>query len=162
MIYIARTKNADSRTADETLSYENLKKDTMIHRKDVQAGMNYFSKILEQRGEQHDFTKMIFFDEFAKNVLEEHTNEEFINSHWYQNHVYEERHHLNANCPLDVNLFDVLEMIVDCVMAGKGRAGHVTPGYLQLKDPSILERAYWNTVKLLDDEVIFIEEEHEQ
>ena len=62
-------------------------------------------------------------------------------------------------CLLDVNLIDVLEMIVDCVMSGKGRSGHETPQYLKLRDPTVLERAYWNTVKLLDDEVVIEREE---
>ena len=44
-------------------------------------------------------------------------------------------------------------MIADCVMAGKGRFGRVTPEYLNLSDPSILIRAYFNTVKMLDDVV---------
>ena len=52
-----------------------------------------------------------------------------------------------------------LVFFVDCVMAGKGRSGHVTPQYLKLRDPTVLERAYWNTVKLLDDEVVIEREE---
>lgn len=159
MISIKRTRNADSRTADEKLSYDMLKQDTMEHINDVHQGMCFISDLISIRGMTHDFTKENYFDEFAENVLTPHTNDEFINNDWYQKHIFEERHHLNANCPLDVNLIDVLEMIVDCVMAGKGRSGHVTPQYLILKDPGILERAYWNTVKLLDDEVVICDDE---
>jgi len=158
-IKIRRTKNADSRTADENLGYEALLEDTQEHLRDVQSGMILLSDMVKQAGYDHDYTKMAYFDEFAENVLSEHTNEEFISADWYQKHIFEERHHLNANCPLDVNLIDVMEMIVDCVMAGKGRSGHVTPSYLILKDPSILERAYWNTVKLVDEHVILEEDE---
>ena len=159
MITIRRTKNADSRTADENLSYETLKDDTIEHIDDVEKGLDLISDYIHRRGLQHDYTKIRYFDEYAENVLSKHTNEEFINSEWYQKHIFEERHHLNANCPLDVNLIDVIEMIVDCVMAGKGRTGYVTPSYLMLKDPTLLERAYWNTVKLLDENVIVEEDE---
>lgn len=157
MITIRRTRNADSRTADENLNHETLKHDTQEHIRDVQKGMILISDMIKKAGYDHDFTKTGYFDEYAENVLSPHTNEEFINAEWYQKHIFEERHHLNANCPLDVNLIDVLEMIVDCVMAGKGRSGHVTPYYLKLKDPTILERAYWNTVKMLD-ELVEVEE----
>lgn len=159
MITIRRTKNADSRTADENLSYETLKDDTVQHIHDVEKGMEFISGSLQRRGNLHDYTKIIHFDEYAENVLSRHTNEEFTNKEWYQKHIFKERHHLNANCPLDVNLIDVIEMIVDCVMAGKGRTGHITPEYLKLKDPNLLERAYWNTVKLLDENVIVEEDE---
>ena len=95
--------------------------------------------------------KYPIFDQYAEDVLSEHTDEDFKKRPWYQKHIYEERHHLNADCPLDVTLIDVFEMIADCVMAGKGRFGRVTPEYLNLSDPSILIRAYFNTVKMLDD-----------
>ncbi|WP_405296395.1 hypothetical protein [Methanobrevibacter sp.] len=148
---IKNTQNADSRTANDELTKETLHEATVIHRADVQQLMGIVGEMIIERGDDHDFTKIIYFDEFAEEVLKPHTNDEFINAHWYQTHIFEERHHLNANCPLDVNLIDVLELICDCIVAGKGRAGRVTPAYLKLKDPTILERAYWNTVKMLDD-----------
>lgn len=160
-ITIRRTRNADSRTADEKLNKETLKEDTVEHIRNVEDGMSFLAEELEIRGCDHDYTKLQYFDEFAENVLKGHTNEEFINANWYQTHIFEERHHLNANCPLDVNLIDVLEMIVDCVMAGKGRSGHVTPQYLKLQDPAILERAYWNTVRMMDRAVIIEDSEKE-
>ena len=150
-IIIKNTQNADSRTANSELSKTTLLESTEIHRNDVKRLMDCMSEIIVKKGENHDWTKIEYFDEFADEVLKPHTDDEFKNAHWYQNHIFEERHHLNANCPVDVNLFDCLELIADCIVAGKGRAGRLTPAYLKLKDPSILERAYWNTVKLLDD-----------
>lgn len=150
-IIIKNTQNADSRTANSELSKTTLLESTKIHRNDVERLMDYMSEIIAKKGENHDWTKIKYFDEFADEVLKPHTDDEFKNAHWYQNHITEERHHLNANCPVDVNLFDVLEMIADCTVAGKGRAGKMTPAYLKLQDPFILERAYWNTVKILDD-----------
>ena len=52
--------------------------------------------------------------------------------------------------PEDVNLIDVLEMIVDCVMAGMGRTGTVYP--LEIKS-EVLMSAFVNTVELLKNEV---------
>ena len=150
-IIIKNTQNADSRTANEQLTKDTLLKATETHIHDVQRIMELVGTMIIERGNKHDFTKMKYFDEFADEVLKPHTNEEFINTNWYQTHIFEERHHLNANCPLDVNLIDVLELICDCIMAGKGRVSRTTPAYLKLKDPTILERAYWNTVKMLDD-----------
>ena len=150
-IIIKKTNNADSRTADSQLTKETLREATETHRSDVKRLMEHVGAVIIERAYNHDHTKIRYFDEFSDEVLKPHTNEEFINTHWYQNHILEERHHLNANCPIDVNLFDVLELICDCIMAGKGRAGRTTPAYLKLQDPLILERAYWNTVKMLDD-----------
>lgn len=73
---------------------------------------------------------------------------DFASGKWYQNHVNTERHHLLSRCPEDVNLLDVIEMIVDCVCAGKTRSGEI--GGLEIT-PDILETAMKNTVKLVDD-----------
>ena len=151
VIRIKNTQNADSRTADDKLSKETLCNATNLHSLDVNEIMQVVAEMITYRGIYHDHTKTKYFDEFAEEVLKPHTDDEFKNSEWYQKHIFEERHHLNANCPVDVNLIDVLEMICDCIAAGKGRSGRTTPAFLKLKDSSILERAYWNTVKLLDD-----------
>lgn len=150
-IIIKNTQNADSRTATTTITKERLLNDTETHRYEVETLMKFVAKLIAERGFDHDFTKIKYFDEFSDEVLKPHTDAEFKNANWYQTHIFEERHHLNANCPLDVNLIDVIEMICDCVAAGKGRSGRVTPLFLKLQDSGILERAYWNTVKLLDD-----------
>lgn len=150
-IIIKNTEYADSRTAPEDITKEKLYDATEEHIKDVQKGMDFFAGKLHEAGLKHDFTKISYFDEYAEDVLSEHTDDEFKKRPWYQRHIYAERHHLNADCPLDVTLIDVFEMISDCVMAGKGRFGRVTPEYLNLSDPSILIRAYYNTVKMLDD-----------
>ena len=152
-IIIKNTQYADSRTAPDDLTKDKLYDDTEEHLKDVQKGMDFFAEKLHEAGLKHDWTKISYFDQYAEDVLSEHTDEDFKKRPWSQKHIYEERHHLNADCPLDVTLIDVFEMIADCVMAGKGRFGRVTPEYLNLSDPSILIRAYFNTVKLLDDVV---------
>lgn len=158
-IIIKNTKYADSRTADEEITKEKLYEATAEHLKDVERGMDFISKLIHEAGLKHDYTKMDAFDQYAEDVLRALPEEEFIKQDWNQRHIFEERHHLNSNVPLDVNLVDVIEMIVDCVMAGRGRAGHLTHKYLKLQDPTVLERAYWNTVKLLDDVVVVSDSE---
>ena len=76
---------------------------------------------------------------------------------WYKKHVEKERHHLFSKCPDDVDLLDVIEMIVDCVCAGKTRSGEVRP--LEISD-DILKRAVENTVKLVDKITIVKEKEN--
>lgn len=66
---------------------------------------------------------------------------------WYQEHVKQERHHLNDRCPADVNLIDVIEMICDCVTAGLARSGSVRD--ILIPD-DILTKAVRNTQKMLE------------
>jgi hypothetical protein len=63
------------------------------------------------------------------------------------------RHHLlqDDGIPSNVNLVDVLDMIVDCVMAGMGRTGTVYP--LGIK-PEVLMSAFQNTVELLKSQIV--------
>ncbi len=57
-----------------------------------------------------------------------------------------ERHHLDDRVPDDVNLLDVIEMVVDCVVAGMARTGEVYP--IELSN-DILQKALNNTKELL-------------
>lgn len=73
---------------------------------------------------------------------------DFVSGEWYQLHINTERHHLLSRCPDDVNLLDVIEMIVDCVCAGKTRSGKVRD--LEISQ-EILNKALKNTVKMVDE-----------
>lgn len=57
-----------------------------------------------------------------------------------------------------MNLVDVLDMIVDCVMAGMGRTGTVYP--LEIK-PEVLMQAFQNTVELLKSNVLVLDDDCE-
>lgn len=152
-ITIKNTCNADGRTATN-MNSETLLESTEEHWGDVQEGMDYIAELIHERGLKHDYTKVgEYFHLFNDTVMRGLSNEEFKQSEWYQNHIHTERHHLNANAPADVNLIDVIEMLVDCIMAGKGRSGYISSYYCKIQDPTLLERAYWNTIKLLDDVV---------
>ena len=69
------------------------------------------------------------------------------------------RHHIDKEdgIPDSVDLVDVIEHIVDCVMAGMARSGEVYD--LQLP-ADVLERAFQNTVQLLTENVQLKTEEN--
>lgn len=71
-------------------------------------------------------------------------------------HVTTERHHLLSYCPDDVNIIDVLEMIVDCTLAGLTRSGTIRP--VELND-EILKKAVDNTVQLIKNMVEVVDQE---
>ena len=111
--------------------------------------MLQISERLKENGVKHDWTKKseekMFYSDFIKAMA---GGIDFVFGEWYQLHVNTERHHLLSRCPEDVNLLDVIEMVVDCVCAGKTRSGKVR----DLEIPTdILEKALRNTVKLVDD-----------
>ena len=150
-IIINDTHNADSRTADEDFTIEDLKVATESHIKDVRRGMAFFAEKLIEAGKNHDHTKMEnFYEEYGPLCMSRVVDDEFKADPWYSKHIFEERHHLNDNVPEDVDLIDYLEMLVDTVMAGRGRSGHLTSKYIEI-DPKVLYRAYWNSVKKLND-----------
>ena len=66
-----------------------------------------------------------------------------------------ERHHLNDNVPEDVNLIDVLEMVIDCTVAGLARSGEV---YNITIPNDVLIKAIDNTKNLIIDATEVIDE----
>lgn len=130
-----------------------LLNDTLFHIHDVGKVLSNLSNELNEIGYSHDWSKIKYFDNFAHDCLERLDTPDFKSRNWYKIHTTSERHHLNTSCPNDVNLLDVLEMIADCVVAGKTRTGTVNPNYLILHD-GVLDKAYWNTVKLISENTI--------
>lgn len=153
MIYIEKHKNPDYgyETAPQLLH------DTQQHRLDVQHIMSFVALNLYERGLRHDWTKTEFFDEFAKDTLERLSTPEFKKRDWYQIHTNEERHHLNARKPEDINLIDVIEFISDCIAAGLARSGEVKPEFLEIP-PEMLQEAFDNTIQLILDEIELYDE----
>ena len=131
---------------------EQLYLETEQHKMDVARLMSFLALELNEIGYNHDWTKIQYFEQFAQDTLERQDTPDFKSRDWYKIHTKEERHHLNANTPKDVDLLDVLEFICDCVVAGKARTGRVEKKYLELSE-DILKKAFWNTVDKLIDEV---------
>ena len=146
MIRITKSPSADTRSADHLISKQELLDSTRSHISDVRRAMAWLAQKIINAAVEHDKTKMSCFDEFFRQFR--HAQE---TGHWGigwydQIHIQEERHHLNDNCPDDVNLIDVLEMICDGVMAGMARSGKYR--YEPISN-ELLQKAYENTIKML-------------
>jgi hypothetical protein len=149
MIEIEKSKTADTRSCD----FANTAKATLMassvqHIMDVRKGLKFFQEQLVEAGERHDFDKLSDIDGFHRDFITG-----FAKTDWWDNHRKVNRHHLLADdgVPADVNLIDVLDMIVDCVMAGMGRTGSVYP--LNIK-PEVLMAAFNNTVEMMKSQVV--------
>ena len=143
------------KTSDPQHGYENkdvLYIETEQHRNDVFRLMSLLALELMETGNEHDWSKIEYFDQFAQDTLERKDTPDFKSRPWYKVHTTEERHHLTANTPNDVDLVDVIEFICDCVVAGKARTGRVEKKYLELP-ADVLKKAFWNTVDKMTKEV---------
>jgi hypothetical protein len=148
MIRIQQSKTADTRSCD----YANVSKDTLLrssvqHIGDVRKALGFFVVSLIAAADRHDYDKLTEIDHFHADFVTG-----FKETGWWDQHRKLNRHHLLQadGVPDDVNLIDVLDMIADCVMAGMARTGTVYP--LEIS-PDVLQRAFDNTVTLLQSQV---------
>lgn len=149
VVSIHKNPNGDTRTAPEKVSFEQFQEANDQHILDVARVMEVISHCLKSNAHKHDWTKKAEEEMFYRDFLStKNDGADFVSSEWYQLHINTERHHLLARCPEDVNLLDVIEMVVDCVCAGKTRSGQVRDIEISLE---ILEKALKNTVKMVDD-----------
>lgn len=152
-IHVESHTEGDTRTATVIPTREEFDKANISHVKDVCNVMDALVEIIQQRAKRHDYTKFTDADNFYRQLCYyiDNKNEDFTSSSWYKQHVTKERHHLNANCPSDVNLIDVLEMIVDCVVACMARTGEVQPISII---PAVLDKAVQNTASLIQGMIL--------
>lgn len=148
MILVPKSPTADTRTCDAA----NVRKETLLnssqqHIMDVAAGLGFFANYLVLAAGRHDYDKLTLIEWFHSDFVTS-----FKERGWWDNHRKIHRHHLDKpdGVPEDVNLLDVVEHIVDCVMAGMARSGSV---YELKLPPELLEKAFQNTVKLLKENV---------
>ena len=150
-IILTDTSKGDSRTSGGKPSLVEVYEATRTHQYDVKRVLDYYSGLLKVKGQEHDWTKIENFDEeYGLMVTSDIRDEEFLASDWWWRHITLERHHCKEYCHVDINLFDILEMIADRVTAEKGRTGSINMDYLDL-NPIILIRAYYNTIRLTDE-----------
>ena len=147
-IIIRKSNNADSRTADVDVTKDELMRDTLSHILDVRNVGYWISEKLQDQLTEHDYTKIDYIDEFYHDFIEQLNSKEahFKEMPWFKNRHMTERHHLNDSVPEDVNLIDVLEMVIDCTVAGLARSGNVYPITIS---PEILQKAVENTSNLI-------------
>lgn len=147
-IKIKKSPTADTRTCDVTkVSKQQLLGSSRQHISDVAKAMSFFSSKLFEAAAQHDYDKLTEIDWFYGNF-----KTKFSDTSWWDNHRKIHRHHLGQEdgIPEDVNLLDILEFISDCVMAGMARSGKIYP--LEISN-DLLQKAFLNTVKLMEDQV---------
>lgn len=148
-VVIHKNPNGDTRTAPKGITFKQFQEANNSHIMDVTNTMLRVSEMMKEAACMHDHTKKSDEEQFYKDFLSTmNEGTDFVSGKWYQHHVNTERYHLLSRCPEDVNLLDVIEMIVDCVCAGKTRSGEIRG--LEIT-PEILDRAMKNTVKLVDD-----------
>ena len=143
-IVLTPDNHGDSRHAPKDTTFEQFHQANLNHIRDVRNVMTRLSIILDQQGKIHDWTKLRYENEF----WEDFWSKDFVNGKWYQRHVHTEKHHPTSYCHDDIDLLDIIEMVVDCVCAGKARAGEVRPMEINAE---ILKKAFENTVKLVDN-----------
>lgn len=139
---IEKSETADSCSCNyENVTYEDILKSTKSHISDVKQGLEFAIMILREKGLNHDYTKLKYSELFHKEFKEGFKK----NTEWWDKHQDEERHHLKDEKYIqdDVNLFDVIEMIIDGVMSGLSRTGE----YKDQEIPKLLlKKAYDNTI----------------
>lgn len=149
MIEISPSPTADTRTCDYTKVEKGaLLESSIQHIADVGQALGWFASLLTMAAVRHDADKITDIDGFHADFLTG-----FKETGWWDRHRSLNRHHLTQEdgIPKDVNLIDVLDFIVDCVVAGMARSGQVYP--LALPD-TLLQTAFQNTVDLLKANVI--------
>lgn len=154
MIGIHKSKAAGTRSCDfSQVTKEQLLASSIQHIGDVKLGMDFMKRLIDNSAARHDHDKISNIDGFHADFVTG-----FKQTGWWDEHRKINRHHLlqEDGIPADVDLIDVLDMIVDCVMAGVGRTGSVYP--LDIP-PELLKRAFDNTVELLKAEIIVLDAE---
>lgn len=158
-IKITRNTNGDTRVATKVPTFREFECANLNHIEDVKSVMVRMARELEIISRKHDDTKVVepyrsmFYRDLC-NTIEGKMN--FLDGEWSKLHYESERHHLLKRVPVDVNLFDVLEMVADCVSAGMARSGEVRP--LEI-DEATLSKALHNTVDLVASWIELSEEE---
>lgn len=152
-VKINHNSNGDTRTADHIPTYEEVCKANEMHIEDVEKVMSEIGWELLNRGHNHDITKSVLSKMFYDNMIKTINGDiKFEDGEWANIHYNNERHHLRRVVPEDVNFIDILEMICDCVCAGKARSGKDFVDVCM--DYPTLLTAYENTVKMINEHVV--------
>ena len=135
-IIIKKNPNGDTRTAKGEVSFEEFAHANDMHINDVKNIMDFYADLCEYNGENHDFTKKKYEEQFYDEFTYSRINKtDFVHD--------------------DVDLFDVLEMIADCTSASLARSGNVREITI---DKDVLYKAFQNTCKLTKNMCKLVEE----
>jgi hypothetical protein len=152
MIVINKSSTADTRSCDwSSVSKDQLLESSIQHIDDVKKGIEFMCDTLLRSVHRHDHDKISDIDGFHRDFVTG-----FKEHQWFDNHIQVNRHHLGypEAVPEDVDLLDIIEMVVDCTMAGMGRSDEIYP----IEIPNeVLQRAVNNTMLRLKSEIIIKE-----
>lgn len=158
IVNIEKNINGDSRVADHEPTIREFERSNYLHIEDVKNLVDIFCQGLRDQAKNHDWSKIqdpyksMFYRDLCNTIS---GKIKFEDGEWHKLHYEElERHHLKKCVPDDVNLFDVIEMLCDCVAAGMARSGEIRDVDL---DPEVLTKAVANTVELLKGSVNIVE-----
>ena len=150
-IVVHKNTNGDSRVAKKEPTIDEFRKANHDHISDVERIMDSVCIQLKNQAASHDWTKIMepyqtmFYNDLCKTIRGEMN---FMDGEWiHQHYDILERHHLSKSAPDDVNMFDVMEMLCDCAVAGKAR-NEMNIYYPTISD-EILQRAFRNTFDIL-------------
>lgn len=147
---ISPSPSASARSADHEVDKEELREAVHHHRRDVRRGMERVAELIVERGKKHDWTKLNFFDEYFDHFKKMQA-QGLDDVHWANDYHFKyERHHIEASPREDVNLIDILEHLIDGIVAGKGRYGRYKADDIS---SITLQKAYKNTQAMLADMV---------
>jgi hypothetical protein len=147
-IQIKESKTADTRTCDVSqVTKDTLLASSIQHIEDVRKGFDFIIHMLEEARYLHDFTKITNIDEFYSDF-----KTKFATQDWYTMHKQVERHHISAPDGVrpNVNIIDLLEFIIDGVMAGMARSGAYRKEEISNE---LLRKCFDNTVDLILNQV---------
>ena len=122
-IIIKRVHYLDEMATDEEIKDSEFF-DTYMHIQDVQKGCAFIANKIIEAGIKHDDAKMTA-DSVNTKIEEHRAGVSHTDSEWLKSHRKNSRHHWHQleHCPDDFNLIDVMESLIDCVMAVKARKG---------------------------------------
>lgn len=147
MIKIRKSPTADTRTCDASkVGKQELINATIMHMKDVKNVLWEIIGMLGDRANKHDHTKLSRINDFHRDFING-----FKTTEWWQHHKETERHHLSfpgalTESPTGITLIDVLENMVDGIVAGMARSGKYIPQPIGAAE---LQLAYKNTVNMI-------------
>ena len=131
-------------TGDPYITMDDLLYASITHIRDVRRVANFISDTLKSRASRHDFDKLSDIDSFYRAHQSGWKDIE-----WWENHKKISNHHPDLSKE-DIDLLDIIEMIIDCSVAGLARNGRIFNIAIH---PEILQKAFDNTAKLIENNI---------
>lgn len=144
--------NSDSGSIDHNFTIDEIQDACETHNKNVSSVLYVLSEAMHKRGDKHDWSIIQTLDDYIHAYSFSLKGEiPFEESEYFLNHAISENHHLNKFCDENVNLFDIIEFLVDQCVLHKEKAEETPQPYLMQE---ILLKAFNNTAKQIDDNLV--------